>query len=105
MSLEDAPAVAGESIAAGFTIASTPVVLDSPRLAEVIKITEEIFGATPTVETMCDPDDPAETPFLHFSVQGRGENKELIQRHIQWGQRLRPLNLDLSLRLSITPID
>ena len=104
MSLEQASTTPSTTTTAAFPIAETTPLIDAAALAHVIAITEEIFAAKPSIETMVDPDDPDETPFLVFTVECRGENKDLIQRHIQWHQRLDELNSDLSLRLSIIPL-
>jgi hypothetical protein len=83
---------------------ATPQVLDDAQLAEVVRITEEVFGLTPEVETMKDPEDPDETPFLVFAVQARGTTRELLDLHYLWHDRIDSLNGDLSLRLSIIPV-
>ena len=103
MPLEETPSVPTRASAAAFPVASAPPVLDDSKLAAVMKITSEIFGCTPTVETMTDPDDVEETPFCVLSVQVKGDNRQLIQQHILWGERVRPLNMNLRFRLSIHP--
>jgi hypothetical protein len=104
MATEHAPTVSIYPLMTNGPGPAAASVADDVTIAEVVRVTEEIFGVVPTMEMMIDPEDPAETPFLVFTVQGRGSNEELIQRHILWGERLRPLNMDLSLRLSIIPI-
>lgn len=83
--------------------ASKPIPGDA-RLNEVLEITKEMFAAAPVVEVMCDPDDP-DHPFVSITVQVRGDTREIIQHHIDWGDRVRPLNEDLLHRLSIVPLD
>lgn len=78
-------------------------VRESARLKEALAITEEMFASRPGFEAMCDPDDP-DHPFVLITVSSRGTLRELVQRHIEWGDRVRHLNADLSLRLSILPV-
>lgn len=103
MPLEETPSVPTRASAASFPIALAPPVLDNSKLAAVMQITIDLFGCTPTVEIMTDPDDPHETAFRVLSVRAAGDNKQLIQQHILWGERVRPLNMDLHFRLSIHP--
>jgi hypothetical protein len=103
MSLEQIPTAPNQSLAAGFSVASAPPMRDDARLSTVIKITEEIFGFSPTIETITDPEDPAETTFVVLTVHAQGENKDLIRQHVVWGERVRPVNMDLHFRLSINP--
>jgi hypothetical protein len=103
MSLEETPAVPAPSAVTAFPVASASPALDDSKLAAVIKITCEVFGCTPTVESMTDPEDPNERAFCVLNVQAKGDNKQLIQQHILWGESVRPLNMDLHFRLSIHP--
>jgi hypothetical protein len=74
------------------------------RLSEALSITKDMFATSPSVQTMSDPDDP-DHPFILLTVHAQGDTRELIERHVEWGSRVRPINLDLSLRLAIVPAD
>lgn len=102
MSLEQASATPSPTTAAAFPIAGTSSLIDASRLAQVLAITEEIFGAKPSVETMVDPDDP-QSCWLTFSVRVHGETQELVQRRMEWHRQISQLTLSNYPRLSIIP--
>jgi len=105
MSLEQ-PSLTSASLPTTPVVAGTAssAVDENARLSKVLAITEEMFFTAPTSQAMCDPDDPDHL-FVVITVHARGSAQELIQRHVEWGNRVRPLNADLSLRLAIVPVD
>lgn len=103
MSLEQAPDVSSQSPEAGFSVATAPSGQSDERLADVFRITKEIFGFEPTTEVMFDPEDP-DWSWTVINVHSRGEPKELVQRQIQWHQQLAALDRNHSLRISIHPV-
>jgi hypothetical protein len=103
MSLEEAPSVPSQSPAASFPFASTLRKPDGDQLADVFRITKEIFGFEPTTEVMCDPENP-EWTWTVVNVKSRGEPKELVQRQIQWHTLVGELKLADHPRLSIMPV-
>lgn len=74
-----------------------------PRLLTVIAVTEEMFG-TPEITVMCDPED-TDTTFVVFTVRAKGENPGLIDKRIEWHERINAIPPGCSghFRLSIVP--
>lgn len=75
-----------------------------PRLLDLCSLTQELFGCIPSFESAVDPDEP-DFPFVVVTVDWSGDPRELIQRRIQWHERVRGLAAGDSgkLRLSVMP--
>lgn len=82
---------------------STAVTAD-PRLSDVVVITEEMFG-TPEINVLFDPED-AGTPIVVLTVKCGGNAKELVDKRIEWHDRVNAIPPGSSgrLRLSIVPL-
>jgi hypothetical protein len=102
MSLEASPAI---------TIANYPQ--DAPvvpvawnaQLPQVVAITESLFGESPAIETMSDPEDADQIPFALLRVHCRGSSEEILAKHVEWGRRLDAIGAGLQYCLSIIPVN
>lgn len=103
MSLEQAPGVSSQSPEVDFLASTAPRPLGDERLAEVFRITKEIFGYEPTTEVMFDPEDPGWS-WTVVNVKSQGEPKEIVQRRMEWHTRIDQLKLAEHPRLSIMPV-
>ena len=79
--------------------------LDSPAdWSEVLRLTEQLFPGTVSMERMSDPDSPHEA-WVVLTVQAQGESQELLRRRCEWHERvaLQFPEQVCGLRLSICP--
>jgi hypothetical protein len=74
-----------------------------PSLADVVKITQDMFG-TPEVTVEHDPEDP-EVQFVVFTVFPSGFPAGLVQKRVDWHERVNaiPPRHSGAYRLSIVP--
>jgi hypothetical protein len=101
MSLEASPEVPSASYAPAVPVVSAAW---NAQLPQVVAITENMFGESPVVETMCDPEDIDETQFALLRVRCRGSSDELLAKHVEWGRRLDAIGAGLQYCLSIIPV-
>jgi hypothetical protein len=75
-----------------------------PRILDLCSVTQEMFGCVPTFEVIFDPEEP-EFQFVVVTVEYSGDAREVIERQIQWHERVRGLTAGSSgmLRLSVMP--
>jgi hypothetical protein len=66
--------------------AASPVTAE--QLAEVARMTTQMFGVEPTFEFLVDPSEP-DQPILLFTVRASGTAEEHIQQELAWHQRIR----------------
>jgi hypothetical protein len=74
-----------------------------PRIYDVIRLSEELFGVGVTVSTDVDPASPEE-PLVTFNVKVTTDDfGNLIERQLAWHERLREIQPDISgcLRLNV----
>jgi len=78
--------------------------LGNAQLRDVLTITGEMFSCEPELERMFDSED-AEHPFVVLTVKARGEAKELVERSLEWHERVsRAVSGNFGLlRLSLIP--
>ncbi|MBX9788754.1 MAG: hypothetical protein K2Y37_07540 [Pirellulales bacterium] len=75
-----------------------------PRILDLCSVTQELFGCVPKFEATFDPEEP-DCPFVVVTVDWSGDAREIIERQIQWHERIRGLMAGSSgkLRLSVMP--
>jgi hypothetical protein len=81
--------------------------MNDPKIADIIDVTQQMFPTKPPrIELMRDPEDP-ESPFVIITVAFQGNAKELVERRIEWHNRIESLPSGSSgaIRLSIVPAD
>lgn len=61
-----------------------------PAIADVIAITQEMFRQKPTLEVTCDPSEPTEDIVI-LNVRCAGTIDDLIEKEIEWGDRVAAL--------------
>ena len=101
MSLEASPAIPGANYSTDAPVVSVPW---NAQLPQVVAITQSVFGESPVIETMSDPDDAHENPFALLRVRCRGSSEELLAKHVEWGRRLDAIGAGLQYGLSIIPV-
>jgi hypothetical protein len=72
------------------------------KVAEVLKLTQEMFGGRAMVEHQHDPDFP-ESVFIVFNIAYAAEPPEIVARHIEWHERVDKLVPGNSFRLCPLP--
>lgn len=76
-----------------------------PRLADVLRMTQELFPGAVTTEVVDDPENP-DNSFVVFRVSSPDAIQDIAERRIEWHTRLRrlPPGSSGSFRLSINPV-
>lgn len=75
-----------------------------PKIADVVLITQEMFGGIPTIEIVSDPED-FENPSVVITVRSSEDASGVIRKHLEWHDRIvkvRPGNSG-RIRLSVVP--
>lgn len=74
-----------------------------PRFCDLVAITEQMFG-TPEVTVLRDPEDP-DVDFIVFTVKCAGEPDEIVEKRIEWHNRIDriPSGSSGRFRLSVSP--
>ncbi len=77
---------------------------DDPRLAEVVAITEEMFGNRPLISLINDPEHP-DVSFLVLTVRSQGDVKQIVDKRLEWHEKIDriPPGNSGSFRLTILP--
>ena len=91
-----------EQLKRNATVGQEPPLPDPSELGDIIQMTEELFGASPTLLPEFDPEWPDEK-WIAFKVPFGGSAKESLDVRAQWHERreaLRPGSLG-KLRLAI----
>jgi hypothetical protein len=102
MSLEISPTIQNMSFSTEVPV--VPAAWNA-LLPQVVAVTENLFGESPAVETMSDPEDADQIPFALLRVHWRGSSEELLAKHVEWGQRLDAIGAGLQYCLSIIPVN
>ena len=78
--------------------------IPNPQLAEIVRMSRELFPGSVSVEVISDPDAPGES-WTVLNVESAGTPQEIIQTQCEWHERLaRQFPEAVStVRLSIDP--
>jgi hypothetical protein len=72
------------------TAAAEAAPISVEQLTTVIHIAQEMFGVEPVFEVLADPEEP-DCAFVLFTVTANGTPEQLVERQLEWHQKLRPL--------------
>jgi hypothetical protein len=96
-----------ETLAANQAARNKPGVPIGPftrHMIQLMQVTQDLFPGPVNVKLMCDPEVPSDS-FVVFKVESKGEPKEIVDKQLEWHQRIRVILADPheELRLSIIP--